>query len=197
MQASIFPTPVKQIDQLEKQNPGLAIDVFGWGNDCVIVHRISTKEKSVPPISLMLIECDEIQHYCYVKRVSALLFDQSKAHNTKHYCMLAALLEKHEKYCNGVNGRPTRVEMPEEGKNTLSFKNYHKHMNVPFVIYSDFEALVRKIPGCQRRPESKQQSFTKKTEWHEKCGFSYFVVRSDGWASQPVVLEAKMRWERC
>ena len=64
-------------------------------------------------------------------------------------------------------------------------------MKVPFEIYADFEALVRKIPGCERGPESKQQSFTEKTEWHEACGFSYFVVRSDGWASQPVVYRGK------
>ena len=29
-------------------------------------------------------------------------------------------------------------------------------------------------------PESKQKSYTHKTEWHEACGYSYMVVRSDG-----------------
>ena len=37
----------------------------------------------------MLIESGEKQHYCYVKRVSALLYDQSKSHNTKHFCILS------------------------------------------------------------------------------------------------------------
>ena len=83
-----FPTPVKQIDNFENQNKNLAINVFGWENNCVIVHRISKKEKSVPRINLMLIESGIIQHYCYVKRVSALLFDQTKNRNTKHYCMM-------------------------------------------------------------------------------------------------------------
>ena len=182
-----FPTPVKQIDKLEAQNKNLAINVFGWENNCVIVHRISRKEANVPRINLMLIESGIIQHYCYVKRVSAFLYDQSKAHNTKHYCMMcstgfsrADLLENHKKYCNGVNGRPTRIKMPEEGKNTLSFQNHHKQMKVTYVIYADFEALVRKIPGCEIGPESKQKSYTEKTEWHEACGYSYMVVRSDG-----------------
>ena len=40
--------------------------------------------------------------------------------------------------------------------------------------------LVKKIPGCERVPESKQKSYTDKTEWHEACGYSYMVVRSDG-----------------
>ena len=70
--------------------------------------------------------------------------------------------------------------MPEEGKNTLSFKNYKKQMKVSYVIYADFEALVRKIPGCERAPE-REKSYTEKTEWHEACGYAYIlVVRCDG-----------------
>ena len=184
-----FPTPVKQIDKLEKQNGKLAINVFGWENDTVIVHRISRKEPNVPRINLMLIETGKIQHYCYVKRESALLFDQSKNRNAKHYCMMcltgfsrADLLVDHKKYCNGVNGRPTRIEMPKEGENILAFQNYQKQMKAPYVIYADFEALVKKIQGCERYSESEKKckSYTEKTEWHEACGYSYIVVKSDG-----------------
>ena len=53
-------------------------------------------------------------------------------------------------------------------------------MKVPYVIYADFEALVRKILGCERGPEREQTSNTEKTEWHEACGYAYRVVRSDG-----------------
>jgi len=53
-------------------------------------------------------------------------------------------------------------------------------MKMPFVVYADFEALVRKIPGCERGPEREQKSYTEKTERHEACGYSYMVVRSDG-----------------
>ena len=133
-----FPTPVKQIEKLEAQNANLAINVFGWENDCVIVHQISKKQKNVRRINLMLIESGEIQHYCYVKKESSLLFDQNKNRNAKHYCMLcltgfsrADLLVSHKKYCNGVNGRPIRIEMPEEVKNILSFQNYKKQMKTP------------------------------------------------------------------
>ena len=44
-------------------------------------------------------------------------------------------------------------------------------------FYADFECVLRKINTCE--PDNKQ-SFTLKTEKHEACGFSYFVVRSDG-----------------
>ena len=159
----------------------------------MIVHRISKKEAKVSWISLLLIESGEKQHYCYVRQVSALLFDQSKKRNAKHYCMLCLtgfsrqdLLKNHKKYCNGVNGKPTRIEMPEEGKNTVAFQNHHKQMKVPYVIYADFEALIRKIHRCDRNPEIKA-SYTEKTEQHEACGYSYMVVRSDGEVLGPKV----------
>ena len=170
----VFPTPVKQMDKLEAQNANLAINVFGWENDHVIVHRVSKKEAHVPRINLMLIASGEKRHYCFVERLSALLFDQTKSHHTKHYCVMCLtgfttedLLVNHKKYCNGVKGRPTRIEMPEEGKNILS--------------YADFEALVRKFHLCEHGPQQRaSKSYTEKTEWHEASGYSYMVLRSDG-----------------
>ena len=72
-----FPTPLKQINKLEAQNKNLAINVFGWEKDEVIVHRLSKQPKNIPRINLMLIESGDIQHYCYITRISALLFKQS------------------------------------------------------------------------------------------------------------------------
>ena len=43
-----FPTPVSQIDKLQRQNPNLAINVFGWEKEQVIVHRISQKDGNTP-----------------------------------------------------------------------------------------------------------------------------------------------------
>ena len=143
----------------------------------------------------MLIESGEIQHYCCVKRVSALLFD-SKMNNKTYHCMLhltrfttRKVLENHEKYCNGVNGRPTRIEMPEGGKNKITFQSCHKQMKVPYVIYADFEAILHKIQGCERGPESK--SYTEKIKKHEACGYAYKVVKSDGEVMSPRLYTGK------
>ena len=66
------------------------------------------------------------------------------------------------------------------GEKHPRFSNYYKQMKAPYVIYADFEALVKKMPGCERDPDKKHKSYTEKTEWHEACGFAYIVVRSDG-----------------
>jgi len=64
-----FLTPISQINKLEKQNPKLAINVFHWEKDCIIVHRLSKKEEDLPRINLMLIQDKEKSHYSYVMKV--------------------------------------------------------------------------------------------------------------------------------
>ena len=73
--------------------------------------------------------------------------------------------------------------MPKEGENKMTFQNYYKQMKAPYVVYADFECVLKKIATCE--PDNKQ-SFTIKTEKHEPCGFSYVVVRSDGKTFGPI-----------
>ena len=115
-----FPTPVSQIDRLERQNRNLAINVFGWENEHVIVHRVSEKGGEIPRINLMITKQGENTHYSYVKRLTALLFDQSKNSNSKHFCerclhgyTMRDLLERHKLECKGLLKNPTRTEMPK------------------------------------------------------------------------------------
>jgi len=43
----VFPTPYEQIKKLEAQNANLAINVFGWESNCVVVYRKSKKGAKV------------------------------------------------------------------------------------------------------------------------------------------------------
>ena len=74
--------------------------------------------------------------------------------------------------------------MPKEGENKIAFKNHYKQMKAPYAVYADFECIVKKIHTCE--PDNKR-SFPVKTEKHEPCGFSYFVVRSDGQTQGPII----------
>ena len=179
-----FPTPVSQIDRLERQNLNLAINVFGWEGGHAVVHRISEKGGEIPRINLMLTTQGENTHYSFVKRLSALLYDQTRHNESKHFCERCLhsyttldLLERHKPECKGLLKSPTRTEMPKEGENKMAFTNFYKQMKAPYVVYADFECLVEKISTCE--PNDKK-SFTVKTEKHEPCGFSYVIVRSDG-----------------
>jgi len=151
-----FPTPVSQIDRLERQNPNLAINVFGWDKNQVIVHRISEQAGNIPRINLMLTTQGENTHYSYVKRLTALLYDQTHHNESKHFCERCLhgysrkeLLERHKPECKGLLKTATRTEMLKEGENKMAFKNYHKQMKAPYVVYADFECILEKISGCE------------------------------------------------
>ena len=178
-----FPTPVSQIEKLERQNPNLAINVFGWENEQVIVHKISEKDGNTPRINLMITKKGDNTHYSWVKRLTALLYDQNRHNESKHFCERCLhgysrkeLLERHKPEYKGLLKSPARTEMSKEGENKMSFTNYHKQMKVPYVVYADFECVLEKIAGCEPAPDA---SFKVKTEKHEPRGFSYIAVRSD------------------
>ena len=179
-----FPTPVWQIDRLERQKQNLAINVFGWENEQVVVHRISEKGGEISRINLLITKQGENTHYSYVKRLTALLYDQNRHNESKHFCERCLhgyqnrdLLERHKPECKGLLKSPTRTEMPKAGENKMAFKNYYKQMKAPYVVYGDFECVLRKINRCEL---DNKQSFTLKTKKHEPYGFWYFVVRSAG-----------------
>ena len=69
------------------------------------------------------------------------------------------------------------MEMPEEGKNKVTFQNHHKQLPTPFIIYANFEALTTKVEGPELDPA---KSNTQRTQHHEACSYCYFVMRCDG-----------------
>ena len=126
-----FPTPVSQIGRLERQNENLAINVFGWENERVVVHRISEKGGEIQRINLMLIKQGENTHYSLLKRLTALLYDQNRHNESKHFCERCLhgyktkdLLERHKPECKGLLKSPTKTEMPKQGDNKMAFKNF-------------------------------------------------------------------------
>ena len=103
----------------------------------------------------MLIQKSENTHCSYVKRLTAILYDKNRHNESKHFCERCShgyttkdLLQRRKTECKGLLKRPTRIELPKEGKNKVSSTNYHKQMKTPFVIYADLESLLRKIPCC-------------------------------------------------
>ena len=144
----------------------------------------------------MLISQDKQSHYCYIKSLNRLRYDQ---HNTGHKVFFCErypqgfssqnVLDDHLFCCRGIKCRPeNKIEMPKEGKNIVKFENYQNQMKVPWIIYADFESLVEKIHGCKRDPSG---SSTTKTEVHTPCGFGFMAVRSDSETMGPYVYRGK------
>ena len=70
--------------------------------------------------------------------------------------------------------------MPKQCENILRFNNFHKQFPVPFVIYADFEAIMKKVQGCKQSEEMENEknkrSYTEAYQTHEDCGCGYKVI---------------------
>ena len=112
-------------------------------------------------------------HYVLINNFNRFMYNY-----TKHFCMYCLecfcgenTLERHEKHCTAVNGNQA-INMPNEGEK-VQYKNYHKKLEVPFVIYADFEAIVEKIHGAKNNAEG---SYTDAYQKHKDCSYAYKVV---------------------
>ncbi|ELU01221.1 hypothetical protein CAPTEDRAFT_109368, partial [Capitella teleta] len=92
----------------------------------------------------------------------------------------------HKYYCN--NNDPDNIVMPEKGA-SIQFKNYQREMKVPFVVYADFESILKPIHTCEPNPE---ESFTNIYQKHIPIGFCYYI-KSDFMEFTPVTYTAKDR----
>ena len=180
------PTPVSQISKVETLN-NLAINVYGWENNKVIIHRISNQPPNVKRINTLIIEQDGKTHYVWIKHFNRLLGSGNK--KQMFYCERCLigftrndLLEDHLVDCRGVNDRAIRIKMPTENNKSIKFVNHKKQLKAPWVIYADFESIIRKIEGPLL---STDKSFTHKSSIQEACGFCLRVVRSDGLSTEP------------
>ena len=174
-----YPVSLKDIDRFEKQNPEISITVLGF-NEKDKVHPLRSSDyvyNRKHNIILLLIERDGVKHYCLVKNPSRLLSKQISAHKEGSHICFRCLnpfwshksLEKHWEYCR--NHEAVKINMPEKGT-ILKFKHHERSEKVPFIIYADTEALIKKMQNCDPNP---QNSYTKKHQKHEPISFSYYI----------------------
>lgn len=150
-------------------------------------------------INLLLISCEcgdenhrcntncANSHYCWIKDLSKLVSTQiSGSDHKKHFCDGCLLyfnnerqLFQHQKIdCNHIytTTPTTKLRVDKFGKeiaeNILKFENIERQMQVPFVVYADFESILKPINTCEPNPG---RSFTNKTFKHEPYSFAYFI----------------------
>ena len=149
-----FPLSQKHYNKVEKQN-SIRINVFFYENGQPFPICIS-KETVEDQMNLLLITKDEKKHYVLIKDFNTFMYNQSKHKERKHFCMSCLqcfsserILANHVNNCLTINGAQA-INMPKQGENILKFNNLHKQLPVPFVIYADFEAITKKVQGCEQ-----------------------------------------------
>ena len=184
MEGITYPVDFKDINRFEKQNPNISISVLGYSKDeRVYPLRISKytkckkKDEREHNITLLLIKNGDNSHYCYVKRLSALLTSQVNNHKSKLYYCLNCLngyddmekLDKHKEYCS--ENESIKINMPPP-ETYLKFKNFLHSERAPFAIYADFECYNKPIHTNTPDPN---KSYTKKLTKHEPASFVYYI----------------------
>ena len=181
-----FPVSKKDYNKVEKQNR-IRINVFCYNNEKKETFPIHlSEEKFENEMNLLLIEKDEKNHYVLIKDFNKLMYNQTKHKERKHFCMHCMqcfsserVLSNHKEICIIINGMQA-ITMPKKGDNILKYKDFHRQLPVPFVIYADFEAITKKVQGCKQSEEMENEknkrSYTEAYQTHEDCGCAYKVV---------------------
>ena len=184
MDGITYPVDFRGIDRFEKQNPDISISLLGYSKDeKIYTLRISKYTKSNKEndrkynIVLLLIKNGENSHYCLVNNLSALLTSQLNKRKSKFYFCLNCLngyddedkLNKHKEYCS--ENESVKINMPSP--NTyLKFDKFLNSEKAPFVIYADFESLIKPLDNCSPDPN---KGYTKKFSKHEPISFCYYI----------------------
>ena len=174
-----FPMKIKEINKFEKLNPLLpGINVFSLDEKNNICPLREVNRDCKNTIDLFLYEEDGKYHYSLIKNFSRLIRSQITSRTNEpifickrcfsHYTK-EELLEKHIKYCS--NNQTALVKMPEPNT-MLYFKNYHKQLPIPFVVYADFECFTKPMNTCSPNPK---ESYNYNYQKHEPSGFCFYV----------------------
>ena len=185
-----YPVNFRDIDRFESQNPEISITILGYNKDeRVYPLKISRYTGCKHDITLLLIKDGEKSHYCLVKNLSALLQSQINNHKgSRSICLncfngfnTPEALNKHKEYC--YNNECVKIVMPPPGT-YLRFKNFPHSEKAPFVIYADFESLIKPMDNCDPDPN---KSYTKKYQKHEPISFSYYILCSIDGVYKPIL----------
>ncbi|KAJ8913307.1 hypothetical protein NQ315_010975 [Exocentrus adspersus] len=165
-----FPIKLKDIHRFEKMN-NISINVFGVETEYkdgkyvteVVGPLHFTKQRQPTHVNLLLVSDGEgNNHYCLISDLSRLVSSQkSKCHGKIYFCdgCLQSFstinhLKQHEKndcyhLCTKIATTYPKLNKYGETvpENILKFVNFEKQLPVPFVIYADFECILKPIQG--------------------------------------------------
>lgn len=170
------PVTFADICTFENNNVAICINVYSLKNNRQIVGPLyrSTHKRKIR-INLLLIEEGNKSHYVLIKNLSRLVRTQITKHHSKLFFCEDCLIFFNTEYgyvshvCGGV-----ATVLPEKGT-YLEFKNFDRKQDVPFVVYADFETILKPCHSCEPEPTN---SFTSNKQIHLPAAFAYYIVCS-------------------
>ena len=184
----VFPVSINKIHEFEKNN-NITVNILGVKGQQIYICRKS-KRNDENVASLLLRTDGENKHYTVIKSLTRLLASSNSKHKHKqHFCLnclqgfsLEESRDKHYEYCK--DNEAVRIEMPKEGS-FVEFHNGQNQLKVPFVMYADFEAILKPTKESNFNPEA---SYTKEINQHIPSGFYLYSIFANGKIENPLKL---------
>ena len=184
-----FPLTIQRIGKFERNNSGIAVNVLfsnmkNIKKDIYTACRSGLTGKCKKQVNLLMIVDGEERHYTAIKNISRLLKSLNATHKgAYHFCMnclnsfrTASARDKHYEYCSS-NGH-VKVKMPSEKKKWLKFHDEQYQFKVAFMLYADFESILRLVDEVYKdkmnimKAERKgKASYTEKINTHVPSGW--------------------------
>ena len=185
-----FPVSIKGIRKFETRN-NVSVNVLAVEGRDIYVHR---KGRRMGPqdreINLMLIL---INHYTAIKSLSRLLRSSNTKRKCKqNFCMNClqgfaqeSSRDQHQIYCK--NNESVRVEMPKQGS-TVEFKDGQSQFKVPFIMYADFESILKPMGPVDPGSLNPSQPYTNEVNQHTPSGWCIYSKFAYGDVVNPLRL---------
>ena len=155
-----FPTPLEQLDRIERQNPDYGLYVYGYDEEEKYPFSVlgtSENEDAKMKVTIILFRNKYTSHYAWISKFNTLIRSEvTKDKNPYVFCLrylwlfkTKEKLEEHLKDCSKFGA--VRIEMPidKDGKPkhpSFDCKKYSRKMLVTHVVYADMESNQR-IPN--------------------------------------------------
>ena len=150
-------------------------------------------------VNLLMIVDGEKRCYTMIKSISGLLSKLNrKIQHPYHYCMnclngfwKASARDKHYEYCSS-NGH-VKVNMPTEKEKWLKFHDGQYQSKVPFILYADFESILKPVDeryrdrmNTMKTDRKGKASCTEKINTHVLSGWCVHSTFAFGDAPDPL-----------
>ena len=87
--------------------------------------------------------------------------------------------DKHFEYCK--DNEAVRIDMPENC--IIKFKDGSRQLKTPFILYADFESILKPLSGCNGDPKN---SYTRQINKHIPSGFCVYSKFAHGEVEDPL-----------
>ena len=127
----------------------LSINVYGVEEEKKVIFPLCVTDSVVPDrhVDLPLHECNGDQHYSAIKNFTRLISGQLSNHGHAIYCCKKCLHTYSTKELLAVHAvdccHVQRTKFPLDPR--CHFTNIQKQLSAPFVVYADFESILKPV----------------------------------------------------